>query len=165
MYRLWYPAALTLAVGVSALAPGSCARLEKCGQAKGPAREQQKKETVREFLLKHVNDKRKPIQLAAINALGTLGDAKALSVLEKFAEAPKESSDRAAAEKAVASLRDSRKTSVELGTLRNELLSLQKENRELRKQFDDLKKKIEAAIPQTATLRANKPIPSPRGGR
>jgi len=129
------------------------------------AREQQKKETVREFLLKHVNDKRKPIQLAAISALGTLGDAKALPVLEKFAEAPKESSDRAAAEKAVASLRDSRKTSVELGTLRNELLSLQKENRELRKQFDDLKKKIEAAIPQTAPLRTNKPIPSPRGGR
>jgi aminopeptidase N len=129
------------------------------------AREEQKKDTVREFLLKHVNDKRQPVQLAAIGALGTLGDAKALPVLEKFADGPKESRERATAEKAVASLRDSRKTSVELGNLRNELLSLQKENRDLRKQFDDLKKKIEAAIPQAATLRTNKASSSARGSK
>ena len=44
----------------------------------------------------------------------------------------------------MASLRDARKPSVELSQLRNEVLNLQKENRELRKDFDELKKKLEA---------------------
>jgi HEAT repeat protein len=128
-------------------------------------REQEKKEAIREFLLEHVNDKRKPIQLAALGAIGTLGDAKAVSVLETFTLAPKESRERAAAEKSLASLRDTRKTAVELGNLRNEVISMQKENRDLRKQFDDLKKKIEAAMPQPMLLRTNKPATSPKGSR
>ena len=53
---------------------------------------------------------------------------------------------RIAAEKAIASLRDARKPFLELGTLRNEVLDLQKENRQLRKDFDDLKKKLDAVL-------------------
>ena len=60
-----------------------------------------------------------------------------------------------AAEKAIAILRDTKKPSVELGTVRNEVLALQKENRELRKEFDELKKKLEAT-PASLTTKTNK---------
>ena len=100
--------------------------------------------------------RRERVQLAALNSLGTLGDVKAMAVLEKFASASKESPQRSAAEKALTSLRDSRKSSVELGNLRNEVLSLQKENRDLRKEFDDLKKRIEAALPEAGLISTNK---------
>ncbi|MDB6031846.1 MAG: aminopeptidase, partial [Verrucomicrobiales bacterium] len=108
------------------------------------ARNEDKKDRVREFLLERVNHKKSSVQLAVINALGTLGDAKAIAVLEKFSSLPKDTRERSAAEKAVATLRDAKKPSVELGTLRTEVLSLQKENRDLRKDFDLLKKQLEA---------------------
>ena len=129
------------------------------------AREQEKKEVVREFLLENLNNKKERVQMAVLNALGTLGDAKAIPVLEKFASASKESPERSAAEKAITSLRDSRKSSVELGSLRNEVLSLQKENRDLRKEFDDLKKRMESALPQAGTVTTNKPTSFGKRGR
>jgi hypothetical protein len=36
-----------------------------------------------------------------------------------------------------------------LGTLRTEVMNLQKENRELRKDLDEVKKKLEALAPKT----------------
>ena len=104
---------------------------------------------MRELILRHANHSRKPVQLAALAALGTLEDSRALPVLEKFAGASKDSPERAAAEKAIAAIGGARKPSVELGELRNELLNLQKENREMRKDFDALKRKLEAAPPKT----------------
>lgn len=108
------------------------------------ARNEEKKDAVREFLVAHLNNKKNRVQLSAIVALGTLGDPKAIAVIEKFTGAPKDTPERGAAEKALANLRDAKKPSAELGTLRNDVLSLQKENRELRKDLDALKKKIEA---------------------
>jgi HEAT repeat protein len=129
-------------------------------------REQEKKDAIREFLLENVNSKRKPIQLAAIAALGTLGDARAVAAVETFTSAPKESRERAVAEKTLVALRDTRKTAVELGNLRSEVLSLQKENRDLRKQFDDFKKRLDATLPLLPTLaKTNKPAASPRGSK
>ena len=84
------------------------------------------------------------MQSAAINGLGNLGDPSAIAVLEKFTSSPKDSPERTAAERAIASLRDDKKPSVELGSIRGEVLTLQRENRDLRKDLDDLKKKIEA---------------------
>ena len=89
--------------------------------------------------------------MAAVAALGTLGDPKALAILEKFVGESKESPLRIAAEKSMTSLRDSKKPSAELGSLRTELLSLQRENRDLRKDVDDLKKKLDS-------LSSTKPI-------
>ena len=108
------------------------------------ARNEQKKDSVREFLIGHVNDKKQRVQLAAINALGTLGDPKALGVLEKFAGAAKESPERTAAERAVADLRAVRKPVDDFKNLRQEVLDLEKANRDLRKELDELKKKLEA---------------------
>jgi aminopeptidase N len=129
------------------------------------ARNEDKKDAVREFLIEHVTSKKRRVQLAALNGLGTLGDPKAIAVLEKFTNEGKESPERSAAEKALASLRDSKKPSVELGTVRNEVLTLQRENRELRKEFDDLKKKVEASQSGAASNKTNKASTPPKGDR
>jgi HEAT repeat protein len=120
------------------------------------ARNQEKKDAVREFLVGYVNSKKQRVQLATINALGTLGDPKAIAVLEKFTTAKKESPERVAAEKSLTSLRDTKKPSAELGTLRSEVLNLQKENRELRKEFDELKKRLDVVAPKPLAAKTNK---------
>jgi HEAT repeat protein len=107
-------------------------------------RNELKKDAVREFLVARVNDKRQRVQLAAIAALGTLGDPRALDVVERFSTASKESPERSAAEKAAATLRAERKPVDDFKNLRQEVLDLQKANRNLRKDLDDLKKKVEA---------------------
>jgi aminopeptidase N len=108
------------------------------------ARHEEKKDAVREFLTGHVNSLKDAVQIAAINALGTLDDPKAIVVLEKFTGAATESPERLAAEKAIAALNASRKPGENLRELRNEVMELQKNDRDLRKQLDDLKKKLEA---------------------
>ncbi len=113
-------------------------------------RHQQDKTAVREFLVSQVNHKKQRVQITALGALGTLNDPKAIAVLEPFAAATVEGPERTAAERALTALRDNRPASAELGTLRTEVLNLQKENRDLRKDLDDLKKKLDAVVsPQT----------------
>jgi aminopeptidase N len=114
------------------------------------SRNEEKKETVREFLVDHVNDKRRTVQVAAINALGTLGDPKAIAVLEKFTTAAKESRERTAAERAITDLRAARKPTDDFKNLRQEVLDLEKANRDLRKELDELKKQVNSKpAPQT----------------
>ena len=108
------------------------------------AANEDKKDAVRELLLKYLNSAKQRVQIAAVNALGALGDSKAIGPLETLTVVPKESPLRTAADRAIANLRDARKPSAEVGTLRNDVLSLQRENRDLRKDLDDLKKKLEA---------------------
>jgi aminopeptidase N len=126
------------------------------------ARNEEKKDKVCQFLLDRVNHKKKAIQLATLNALGTLGDPKAIAVLERFAGATKESPERAAAERAVAELRAGRKPVDDFKNLRQEVLDLQKANRDLRKDLDDLKKQVEA---KPAGREGPKPkLQSPKAG-
>jgi aminopeptidase N len=125
------------------------------GQALGTvaylARDEKNKDAVREFLIGQVNDKRKTVQLADIRALDVLGDPRALAVLEKFATASKTSPERAAAERATADLQAARKPVDDFKNLRQEVLDLEKANRELRKRLDELQKKVEAAgFPRSA---------------
>ena len=108
------------------------------------ARNEEKKDTTRKFLIEHVNDKKKTVQRAAISALGTLGDPEAIAVLQTFATASKDSPERAAAERAISDLRAGRKPVDDFKNLRQEVLELQKANRELRKEIDTLKKTTEA---------------------
>ena len=109
------------------------------------ARNEEKKDRVREFLAGNLSHRKRTIQLAAINALATLGDPKAIAALEKSATAARESPERSAAEKALADLRAARKPVDDFKNLRQEVLDLQKANRDLRKELDDLKKKVDAA--------------------
>ena len=111
------------------------------------ARNQEKKDGVREFLAGFVTHKKNQMKLAALAALGTLGDPKAIAVLEKFTTATKESLERQVAETALTALNAAKKPSDSLRELRNEVLDLQKGNRDLRKELDDLKKKLEAGSP------------------
>ena len=124
------------------------------------ARNEEKKDKVRDFLVARVNDKRPSVQLASLSALGALGDPTALGVLEKFTTAAKTSPQRAAAERAVASLRAARKPVDDFKNLRQEVLDLQKENRDLRKDMDELKKKVETG-PSTPAGVSNRPPASP----
>ncbi len=86
------------------------------------ARNEEKKDRVREFLTGYLNHKKRNIRLTALSALGTLGDAKAIAALEKFATASKESPERTTAEKAVADLRAMRKPVDDFKNLRSEVL-------------------------------------------
>lgn len=121
------------------------------------ARKEEKKDDVREFLVGYVNHKKRGVQLAAISALGTLGDPKAIGVLESFTTAVKDSPERTAAEKSLTDLRAARKPVDDFKNLRTEVLELQKHDRELHKELDDLKKKLEAVKPKgEATKPSNK---------
>ena len=124
------------------------------------ARNEEKKDNVREFLMGYLNHQKRNIHLAAINALGALGDPKAIAVLEKFAtSSTKESPERTAAERAVADLRAGRKPVDDFKNLRDEVLELQKQNRELRKELDDLKKQVEVAGRKPAEGKSKKKPP------
>ena len=116
-------------------------------------RHEQSKDEIREYIAPFTRSKKRTVRLAAISALGTLEDAKAIPSLETFAGAGKESPERSAAERAISSLRAVKKPGEDLRDLRSEVLELQKQNRDLRKEVDDLKKKVEAA---------NKPAPQPK---
>ena len=107
-------------------------------------RNEDKKDAVREFLIGHVNDKKKFVQRSALTALGTLGDPRAIAVLSTFATGAKDSPERAAAESAVATLRAGRKPVDDFKHLRAEVSDLEKANRTLRQDLDDLKKRLDA---------------------
>ena len=117
------------------------------------ARAQTNRDDVREFLSRQTAHLKQSVQLAALTALGTLNDPRALPVLETFARAAADSPERKAADKAIESLRAGHPASAELGSLRKEVLDLQKTQRDLRQELDTLKKKLEAAPPGKATLR------------
>ena len=108
------------------------------------ARNEEKKDQVREFLLGHVHDLKRSVAERALSALGTLGDPKAIAVLQTFTKADKESPERKAAEAALATLRAARKPVDDFKNLRQEVADLQKEGRELRKNVDDLKHQLQA---------------------
>jgi predicted nucleic acid-binding Zn-ribbon protein len=80
-------------------------------------------------------------------------DPKAIAMVGTFAAGAKDTPERAAAERAVASLRAARQPVDDFKNLRQEVLDLEKANRDLRKELEDLKKKIEAR---------SAPAPGPR---
>jgi aminopeptidase N len=125
------------------------------------AADEEDKTAYREFLLRHVNHLKRGVQLAAIRALGTLGDPQSIAVLATFAAGSQESPRTQAAEEAIRRLREGRPQAAEVSTLRNEVMALQKQNRELKQQFEETVKRIEAARP---TAEAAAPTPERRRG-
>ena len=108
------------------------------------ARNEEKKTSVRDFLVRYLNDPRKTVQRSAMAALGTLGDPQAIAALEPFATAAKESPEQSAAEAAVTALRADRRPVDDFKNLRAEVLELQKANRNLRADLEDIKKQLAA---------------------
>jgi aminopeptidase N len=107
------------------------------------ARNEENKAAVRDFLLGYVNHPKRSVQVASINALGTLADPTAIPALETFSRAGKDNPERQAADRAISALRAARKPNDEWNELRSELLELKKENREIRQQLEEIKKKSE----------------------
>ena len=103
------------------------------------------KSSVREFIEQYLLDARPPVTLAAIGALGDLGDRKAEALLEGFAK--RGSADRAgkAAEGALAALRG-RQPLVpgELTELRSQVKKLEESQERLLKKLDDLESRVKA---------------------
>ncbi len=127
------------------------------------ARNEQKKDAVRDFLLQRLDYKKRTVQLAAINALGALGDPKAIAALQTFARAAKGNPEQGAAERAVADLRAHRKPVDDFKNLRQEVLDLQKDNRDLRKELDGLKKRLDARPPAPSPASPpKKPLAEPK---
>jgi HEAT repeat protein len=122
------------------------------------ARHQENRDGVREFLASKLDHPKRSVRRDAIEALGMLGDPKALPKIETFARGGKDSPERTAAEAAVRSLRASKRPSENLQDLRNEVLVMQKENRELKKEFESLRKKLEEL--QGAKAEPPKPVES-----
>ena len=114
------------------------------------SRNEEQKDSVRDFLTGCLNSKKKTVQRSAITALGSLGDPKAIAALETFDTDSKENPERTAAEQAVAALRAGRKPVDDFKNLRSEMLDLQKANRTLRQDLDDLKKQVDAKNAGTA---------------
>ncbi len=122
------------------------------------ARNEEKKDGVREFLIGQVNSLKKNTRLRAIEALGTLGDSKAIAMLETFATAALVSPERTAAEQALTALRAARKPVDDFKNLRAEVLDLQKADRNLRRDLDELKKKMEAREPSKTLDKNHKTV-------
>jgi len=123
-------------------------------------RHEEKKDQVLQFLSSFVNYKNPAIRAGAIKALGTLEDPRAIPLLQTFASASKTIPEQPAAETAIATIRAARRPADNLKELRDTVLDLQKENRQMRKDLDDLQKKLEAKpIPRSSN---SKPAPSTR---
>ncbi len=104
-----------------------------------------RKETVREFIKSFLwRSGNERVRLGAIKALGTLGDDAAIPVLEPFAQVSVQAPERREAEAAISKLRGVQKPGDNLKDLRKELLDAEEEQRKLRKEFNELKKKLEA---------------------
>ena len=110
------------------------------------ARNEKSRDDVREFLAGYLNHKREWFQVAALGALGTLEDPKAISLLQPFASASKKTRQQKAAEKAIAALRAVNKPSDNLKDLRQEVLEVKKENQWLSKELAEVKKKLDAGL-------------------
>jgi aminopeptidase N len=108
------------------------------------ARNEAKRDSVRDFLTARVNSPKERVRLAALAALGTLGDPRAIAAVETFTTLAADRPEKTAADKALVQLRTARKPGEDLKGLRTEVLDLQKSNRELKKDLEMLKKRIEA---------------------
>lgn len=116
------------------------------------ARHQENRDEVRTFLASKLDHPKPSVRQAVIDALGTLGDPKALATIETFTRGGKESPERRAAEAAVGKLRASKRPADDLRDLRDEVLALQKQNRELKSDLDGLRKKFEELHRTTSDL-------------
>jgi HEAT repeat protein len=109
------------------------------------SRHETNKSNIRQFLSNYVNDKNSYVRLGAIKALGTLGDAAATAVLETFANATKETPEQPVATAALQAIRAAARPQDNLQELRDTVLQLQKDNRQLRQDLDTLQKKLAPA--------------------
>lgn len=105
------------------------------------------KTKIRNFLAGHVNHPKQAVQLAAIRALGQLGDLAATPVLETLSDA----GDDRVSDAARKALEELQKTAplvpAELVKLRGEVTKLTESNKKLQTAVEDLKKQLDSIKP------------------
>jgi aminopeptidase N len=109
------------------------------------SRNEDDKTKVRNFLAGYVNHPKDRIQAGAIGALGTLGDPKAIPIIETFSNDEPDDNIERSAERALKQLRE-RKPLVpdEIVHLRETVDEFRKETDKLKDELDDIKKRLDA---------------------
>ncbi len=108
------------------------------------ASDENDKEEVREFISSHLSNPKDTIMTAAVTALGVLNDPKAIAVLETFDVGKDDSPKRKAVQQALTDLKSGQKPDANIKTLREDFLEIQKQNREMQEQFQEMKKRLDA---------------------
>jgi aminopeptidase N len=133
------------------------------------ARNEEDRGSVREFLVEQLASHKQRVRSAAIHALGTLGDPKGIGVLEKFASASRNNAERSAADAAIPQLRAGRRPVDDFKNLRQEVLDLQKANREIKKEMEEMRKLIPprktTMKPEAEETAVGDKRPKPNAGR
>ena len=99
---------------------------------------------VREYLAGKTSHPKTRLRSAAIQALGTLGDTKAIPVLTRLAAGHSDHPDRKAAEAALSKLRSKQAPERQLKQLHESIKDLRQSESKLKSELQDLRKKFEA---------------------
>jgi len=102
------------------------------------------KDRPRASLVRLLKDPSYRIRRAATDALGVLGDPKAINDLESFAETSKDPDEKRRAEEAIRSINAAREQTEEVKQLRKQVDELKKAEEKLEKGFKDIEKKLDA---------------------
>ena len=109
------------------------------------ARNKEDRSEVRTFLAGYLNHLKQRVQAGAIGALGTLGDPKAIPIIETFAGDDPHDWIQRTANNALRKLREQKQVvPAEIMVLRETLDELKKETEKLKNELKDLKKRLEA---------------------
>ncbi|MHC4286664.1 MAG: HEAT repeat domain-containing protein, partial [Planctomycetota bacterium] len=109
------------------------------------SRNEDDKTKVRKFLAGYVNHPNTRIQAGAINALGTLGDPKAIGIVETFSGDDSGDHIQRSAKNALKALREKKQlVPEEIVHLREAVEELRKGNEKLRDDMEDIKKRLDA---------------------
>jgi HEAT repeat protein len=109
------------------------------------SRNEDDKTKVRNFLADYVNHPKNRIQAGAIGALGTLGDPKAIPIVETFSSDEPDDNIERAAERALKQLRQQKQlVPDEIVQLRVTVDEFRKETDKLKNDLDDIKKRLDA---------------------
>jgi aminopeptidase N len=109
------------------------------------SRDQGDKTEVRECIARYIRHRKQAVQIAAIDALGTLKDPAASALLEPLAGDDRDDRIAKAAHRALESIRkETPLVPAEIVQLRKDMAQLKKSNEKLRKDLDELKKRVDA---------------------
>jgi aminopeptidase N len=111
------------------------------------ARNEDDKTKVRNFLIDYVNHPQVRIQAGAIRALGTLGDPKAIPIVDTFSGDDPSDRVQRSAKNALKALRQKKElVPEEIVQLRETVDQFRKETEKLKNDLDDIKKRLDAKL-------------------
>ncbi|MHC4994261.1 MAG: HEAT repeat domain-containing protein, partial [Planctomycetota bacterium] len=108
------------------------------------ARHKNNRNAERNLIASRVNHPKTSVRSAAIRALGTLGDPRAIPIVQSFDTDSQANATRQAAESALKKLYAQKELPVEIRDLRAEFLKLKKETESLQQKLDDLNNRDKA---------------------